>query len=207
MDFTIGNVTADQNDSTEKTEGRRTKNDIWKEVIESFVDPTSGMDEPQRAEYEQKIIQKLKSGRRLTQEELDYLRIHNPEMYKIAVRVETERKVLKTKLNNCKSKEEVQQVISIQMEVLKAMKGDPAQSYMTAMVSKEIQDFKKTSEYARLPEKEEEGKKKTGEEKIFKKRDSDVEEDLELFQKAATYGRLKTQCIRIGELAQAHLSA
>ena len=207
MNFTLGNVAADQTHSGEKTEGRRTKNDIWKEAIEALVDPTSGMDEPQRAEYEQKIMQKLKSGRKLTQEELDYLRIHNPEMYKIAVRVETERKVLKTKLNNCKSKEEVQQVVSIQMEVLKAMKGDPAQPYMTAMVSKEIQDFKKTSEYARLPEKEEEGKKKTGEEKISPKRDSDVEEDLALFQKAAAYGRLKTQCIKIGELAQVHLSA
>ncbi len=105
MNFTLGNVAADQTDSGEKTEGRRTKNDIWKEAIEALVDPTSGMDEPQRAEYEQKIMQKLKSGRKLTQEELDYLRIHNPEMYKIAVRVETERKVLKTKLNNCKSKE------------------------------------------------------------------------------------------------------
>lgn len=207
MNFMLGNMAADKTDSAGQMEGSQTKADIWKTAIEALVDPTSGMDEPQRANYEQKIMQKLKSGRRLTSEELDYLRIHNPEMYKIAVRVETERKVLKTKLNNCKSKEEVQQVISIQMEVLKAMKGDPAQPYMMAMVDKEVRDFKRTSEYARLPEKEEKGKKKTGEVMISPKRDNDVEEDLELFQKAAAYGRLKSQCIRIGELAQVHLSA
>ena len=206
MNFMLGKVDG-KADSVEKAEGRQTKADIWKEVLETIIDPTSGMDEQERADYEQKIIQKLKSGRRLSPEELDYLRIHNPEMYKIAVRVETERKGLKTKLHNCKSKEEVQQVISIQMEILKAMKGNPAQEYMMAMVKKEVQDFKKTSEYARLPQKQEKGKKTTGEEKFPQKNGNDMEEDGELFQKAAAYGRMQVQCVKIGNLAQSYLSA
>ena len=207
MNFMLGNMAADKTDSAGQMEGSQTKADIWKTAIEALVDPTSGMDEPQRANYEQKIMQKLKSGRRLTAEELEYLRIHNPEMYKIAVRVETERKVLKTKLNNCKSKEEVQQVISIQMEVLKAMKGDPAQSYMMAMVDKEVRDFKRTTEYARLPQKREKGKKTAMEEKLFRENDNDMEEDIALFQKAAAYGRMQVQCDKIGKLAQSCLSA
>lgn len=207
MDFKLGNMAAGNTDSAEKTEGRQTKADIWKKALETMIDPTSGMEEPERANYEQKIMQKLKSGRRLTAEELEYLRIHNPEMYKIAVRVETERKVLKTKLSNCKSKEEVQQVVSIQMEVLKAMKGDPAQEYMTAMVEKEVRDFKRTTEYARLPQKREKGKKTAREEKLFRKNDNDMEEDIALFQKAAAYGRMQVQCDRIGKLAQSYLSA
>ena len=143
----------------------------------------------------------------MTPEELDYLRIHNPEMYKIAVRVERERTALKTKLNNCKSKEEVQQVISVQMEVLKDMQGDPAQEYMMAMVKKEVQDFKRTSEYARLPQKQEKEKKTTEEEMFFKKNDNDTEKGKELFQKATAYGRMQVQCDRIGNLAQSCLSA
>ena len=206
MNFMLGNMAAGKTDSTEMAEGRQTKADIWKEVLETMVDPTSGMDDMERANYEQKIIQKLKSGRRLTSEELDYLRIHNPDMYRIAVRVETERKALKTKLSNCKSKEEVQQVISVEMEVLKAMKGDPAQEYMTAMVKKEVQDFKKTSEYARLPQKQEKGKKKAEEERLFKESDNDME-DGGLFQKVVAYGRMQVQCDRIGSLAQSYLSA
>ena len=101
MKFISGNMAALKADPTGETEGKMTKTEAWKKAIEALVDPTSGMDEPERANYEQKIMQKLKSGKRLSSEELDYLRIHNPEMYKIAVRVVTERKVLKTKLQNC----------------------------------------------------------------------------------------------------------
>ena len=206
MKFISGNMAALKADSTGETEGKMTKTEAWKKAIEALVDPTSGMDEPERANYEQKIMQKLKSGKRLSSEELDYLRIHNPEMYKIAVRVETERKVLKTKLQNCKSKEEVQQVVSIQMEVLKAMKGDPAQEYMTAMVEKEVRDFKRTSEYARLPQKREKGKKTSGGEELYKETEK-MEEGEALCQKAVAYNRMQVQCDKMGELAQTYLSA
>lgn len=203
MNFKLGNMIGDKTDSTEHTEGKQTKADIWKKILETIIDPTSGMDEQERTNYEQKIMQKLKSGRRLTSEELDYLRIHNPEMYRIAVRVEKERKALKSKLNNCKSKEDVQQVIS---DVLKAMKEDPAQEYMMAMVEKEVRDFKRTSEYARLPQKQEKARNTT-EEDFLGKNHNDMGEDGELFQKATAYGRMQVQCDKIGNLAQSYLSA
>lgn len=206
MNCMLGNMWAGKTDSTVNMEGGQTKADIWKEALEMMIDPTSGMGEQERANYEQKIMQKLKSGRRLTAEEMDYLRIHNPEMYQIAVRVENERKALKTKLNNCKSKEEVQQVISVQMEALKAMKGDPAQEYMTAMVEKEVSDFKKTSEYARLPQKREKGNRMAEEEEFSKKSDNDTKEDGKLFKRAAAYGRMQVQCNQIGNLAQSFVA-
>ena len=104
--------------NTEKAVGenknkKQTEASIWKEVIEALVDPTAGMEEPERKNYEQKIMQKLKSGKRLSSEELDYLRIQNPELYRTAMRVENARKALRTRLSNCKSKEEVQQVIPV----------------------------------------------------------------------------------------------
>lgn len=202
-----GDREAGKVDFAEKPGGRQTRTEIWKDVLEALVDPASGMDEAERANYEQKIMQKLKSGKRLTAEELEYLRIHNPELYRIAARVEKERRVFKSKLGNCKSKEEVQQVISVEMEVLKAMKGNPAQEYMAAMVKKEVQDFKKTSEYARLPQKREEGEEKKGKEKLPQEDENGMEEDGVLFYKASAYGRLQVQCNVIGALAQSCLSA
>lgn len=191
--------------NTEKIVGdnrnkKQTDASIWKEVIEAMVDPTDGMEEPERANYEQKIMQKLKMGKRLSSEELDYLRIHNPELYRTAMRVENARKALRIKLSNCKTKEEVQQVISGQMEVLKAMKDDPDREYMTEMVKREVETFKKSSAYAKLPAtREEEKKHKT---KVSAGNPWKEEIALEDFRKAAVYSRMQIQCEMISKMAQ-----
>lgn len=136
--------------------------EIWKEVMDHLLDPTAEMEEAERKAYEQKIMSKLKSGKRLTSQEMNYLRIHNPSMYEIAQRVEQERQAFRERLKKCKSKEEVQQAISVQMEVVRAMDqaGDPATEYMAAMVKHEADTFHKSSNYARLPQTSEEARHK-----------------------------------------------
>lgn len=202
MDYISKSIAVGEKDSFVSTEGK-TKADIWKEAIEALVDPTSGMEESERANYEQKIMQKLKTGRRLTSDELEYLRLHNPDLYKSAVRVEVSRKALREKLSNCKSKEEVQQVVWNQMETLRAMEKDPDIEYMSAMVKKEIDDFKKSSEYARLPLKKEEGKKKVQKETWSESKEQ--EESEETFGKIAIYSRMQVQCERIVQMTQAFI--
>lgn len=200
----MSQIVVKQLNGVEKSLGgstKRTEASIWKEVIENLIDPTTGMEEPERKNYENKIIQKMKTGKRLTSEELDYLRIHNPDLYRTAMRVENARKALRTKLKSCKSKEEVQQTISVQMEVLQAMKDDPDREYMTAMVKEEIQKFKKSSAYARLPLKREEGKEKSKcsclKEDLWEK-----EMDEEIFSKVTIYSRMQIQCDTITQIAQ-----
>lgn len=149
--------------------------EIEKGVLTHLLDPTDGMDDEARKEYEQKIMAKLKSGKRLTSEEMNYLRIHNPTMYEIAVRVERARQALRERLKSCRSKEEVQQVIAGQMEVVRAMDkaGDPATEYMAAMVQHEAKTFRESSRYARLPETRNEEEKK----KSMKEKDTFAEQD------------------------------
>lgn len=148
-----------QKQITDGAQEKRSKASVWKEAIEQLVDPSYGMSEEEKSGYEQKIMQKLKMGKKLDAEELEYLRLHCPEMYRSAIRVETERKALQSRLKSCRSKEEVRQVISAQVEVLEAMNGDPDQEYMAAMVKNEVDEFRKSASYARLPERREDGKK------------------------------------------------
>jgi len=54
-------------------ENMNEKNKIWQEAIEALIDPAYGMDEEESAAYMGKIMAKLKSGKNLTQEELNYL--------------------------------------------------------------------------------------------------------------------------------------
>ena len=180
----------------------KTRNEIWQDVIENIMDPTSGMDEAARKNYESKIEQKLKTGKKLTSEELDYLRIHNPELYRTAMRVELSRKALREQLKNCHSKEEVQQVVSLQMERLSAMKKEPDKQYMAAMINHEVETFKKSSDYARLPVKREAGKKQPKEWEWEK--DADGQEE-DFFGEISIYTRMQFQCDKITEIAQAFI--
>lgn len=144
----------------EKKTGERTAADMIKEGIARMEEATLEVTEEERAALERQIRWKLKNGRQLTAKELNYLRIHDPETYRTAIRVERARKNLRNELKRCRSKEEVNRVISNQLAILKSMKSDPDLECMAAMVQKEIEEFKKSNAYARLPETAEEGKKK-----------------------------------------------
>jgi hypothetical protein len=86
------------------------------------------------------------------------------------------------------------------MEVLRAMEQDPDIEYMTAMVKKEIEDFKQSSRYARLPQKREDAKGKVQNGEADTKEDSE-EEDV--YSRAAIYGRMQIQCDMITRMTQA----
>ncbi len=88
-----------------ETENKKTVlADIWKQALEDILDPTSKMSEAEEKEYHNKILRKLRQGRRLTTEEKNYLQIHDPEMYKVALRVEMSRKDLLSRQNTVNQK-------------------------------------------------------------------------------------------------------
>ena len=107
--------------------------DIWKKVCEQLTDITSGMSEEEKQDYEKKIRAKLQRGANLSVEELNYLRIHNPELYRSAMRVKTAKQQLKEQLRHCKSKQE-------------------ANTLIAWTISRISDKFKKSFRYARLPE-------------------------------------------------------
>lgn len=204
---TIQNAFAIVKDS-ELDQRLRKTDEVWKKFRNSLLDPAEDVDEEKRKAYEQKIMAKLKSGKRLTSQELSYLRMHNPEMYKIAMRVEMARQALRNRLKSCKSKEEVQQVISGQMEVIKTMReaGDPATEYMEAMADHEIKTLRESGAYARLPERTEDTCKKKKKQQIKGKDPFEEQDRKERQQEGEPYfswslllqGRF--QCDMIGQL-------
>ena len=152
--------------------------DIWKQALEDILDPTSKMSEAEEKEYHNRILRKLKQGRRLTTEEKNYLQIHDPEMYKVAIRVEMSRKRFVEQAKHCKSKEEFQTLVSNNM---KTVEQDPMKEYIQAAISYEAQNIRKSPSYAALPDtnREAEEKRKKGK-KIKKLRvDEDKDEDEE----------------------------
>lgn len=139
----------------------KTKNDIWQSVITALVDPTAGMSEEERAVYSGRIMSKLKAGKDLSTEELNYLKLHDSALYHTALHVKQKKEQIKEKLANCKSKAEVESVIDSQVGGVS--QDDPDREYIVAAMNDAVKEFKKTPDYSRLPEgKEERGDKKKG---------------------------------------------
>jgi len=66
----------------------------------------------------EKIIAKMKSGQRLTKEEMDFLKETDPELYMEAKRMEAEREQFRNQLRNCHTKEERTRLVLIKKQML-----------------------------------------------------------------------------------------
>lgn len=131
---------------------------VWKSVIQELTDPAAGMSEEEIAAYEAKIRAKLKRGKKLTAKEMDFLRTHNPELYRSALRIQLRKQQLEQQLKSCRSKAEAADVA--RRAVTSISSEDPDKECMVAGLSETMRQFKKSSAYARLPQTEEPDKKK-----------------------------------------------
>lgn len=128
-------------------------------IMLGYLDPTEGLSEEEKQAYEAKIMQKLHSGKKLTSEEMNYLRVKNPQLYAQAARVQAMRENLKKQLENCHSKEEVEKVYGNSVSMVS--KNDPMKEAIVAAYDDVMKEFKKTDKYQALPQKEEDADEKT----------------------------------------------
>ena len=104
------------------------------------------------------IQAKLRAGKKLISEEMDYLRANDPEAYMHALRIQQARKSLEASLKHAKSRQEAQEIIS--SAVSSITKNDPDREAMIAAVSDVADKFMKSAEYNKLPATDDEAKKK-----------------------------------------------
>lgn len=151
---------------------------VWKSVIEELTDPASGMSEEEIKEYEAKITSKLKRGKKLTAKEMDFLRVHNPELYRSALRVKLRKEQLEQQLKNCRSKSEAAEVARRAVATISS--EDPDKEFMVAGLSETMRQFKKSSAYARLPQTEEpeNGRRKRKRAANFEEKTEDEEKGI-----------------------------
>jgi hypothetical protein len=126
--------------------------------VSSFIKQN---DEMQKTVKLTQIDSKLKSGHKLSGAEMDYLRENAPELYRQALKLEKEREEYRRALENCKTKEEAQQLHITRMaatmsaikEASKAKGGDAVlvlQMQLMMMVN-EFNEFVQSEEYAEMP--------------------------------------------------------
>lgn len=130
--------------------------ELWKNELKSIYDPGEDMTEEEHAVYQKKLMAKLKSGKKLTAQEMNYLRVHDPAAYRMARRIEYKRLKLEQKLKHCQSKEEAEEVYN--QAVGSVSEEDPDKEALLNTYRVSYEEFKKTMEYASLPETKREAK-------------------------------------------------
>ena len=107
----------------------------------------------QRERFIKKIYAKIQSGKKLTQDELAYLRRYDPVTYMKVARIQAQREALEAQLKCCKSKEEAQELYTD--AVSRIPEDDPARAELLAAYDDAYGEFKKSDDYGSLPQKDE----------------------------------------------------
>lgn len=132
------------------------------------------MTDEEKNKMQENIIRKLKSGKKLSKKEMDYLKKYNPQMYIHAVRVQKIAESVEEQLKHAKSKEEANRIMLTSTAGID--KDDPDKEYIVAAVNRISKEFKQSSDYNRLPDTEEEAKGTDKRNNRFKTEDD--EDDL-----------------------------
>ena len=108
------------------------------------------MTKEEHAAYQKKLLAKINAGKRLSAKEMNYLRIHAPELYRLARQIEQKRMKLEQQLKNCNSKEEAREIYCQAIEGISD--GCPYKEALIKNYQDVYDEFRKSKEYARLPE-------------------------------------------------------
>jgi len=133
---------------------------------------TGGVNDWMKAKRIGDIKNKMKSGKRLSFEEKEFLRVNAPDLYEKAMKIEKERDEFRKALEKCKTKEEAMRVqtskaLELQTEAqamsCKFKDGQERdESEFIAMrmmaIFDEYADFTKSKEYSEMPNEYEENK-------------------------------------------------
>lgn len=120
-------------------------------------------EEAQRGEtkeaYAARVYAKARSGQKLTPDEMSFLARTNPELYQKALRAQRIRREMESRLKNCRSKQEAQEVFA--SFVSSISEKDPDRDIIIQALNQAFREFQKSGEYQRLPDTEEDGKERT----------------------------------------------
>jgi len=133
---------------------------IREEIVEQIKDKICGTDfqnETERIKFQEKIERKIKSGAKLSQKEMNYLRRYNPYLYQHMIRVQQKREALKEQLKHCRTKEEAHQAMSAAFSSISD--EDPVREAMVAAVANVSEQYRSSDTYKNLPNTREDLKK------------------------------------------------
>lgn len=162
--------------SKEKNAILSSKQEAAEYLISLIQEEARELSEEDRKEMESRILHKLEAGKKLSAEEIDYLKKYNPILYQRYLRIRKMAEAMKEQLKHARSKEQARDIIC--RSIGSISDKDPDKQYIVAAMNEIQKEFTHSPAYARLPETEEAKKKASLRENRFGDEDAEEQDDL-----------------------------
>lgn len=126
-------------------------------IIKQTQHSSEEMSEDDKAKMRARIMAKLKSGKKLTAEEEAFLQETDAMLYMQYKRIRAMADHMASRLKSARSKQEANEVIN--SFISGVSKDDPYKEYVLAALGEVAKEYKQSTSYHRLPEKESDVKK------------------------------------------------
>jgi hypothetical protein len=154
----------------------RSKSELAKYFMSRINNSSDSMCDENKEKMRPRIEAKLKSGKKLTPEEEQFLLETDPQMYLQYQRIRAMADNLASQLKHAKTKQQANDIITSSMSSVSDK--DSYQEYILAAMNKVAKEFKMSPEYNRLPDKDSDlGKKKNASANRSFETDADNQED------------------------------
>lgn len=135
---------------SENAQNVSTKEEIARYYFEVMNDFDDEMSDEKKQKIQARISAKLKAGKKLTAEEMNYLRKYEPLMYQRALRIQKMAENVENQLKHARSKQEANMIVS--QSVAGISDKDPDKEYIAAAINRVATKFRQSRAYAALPE-------------------------------------------------------
>lgn len=137
-----------------------------REYVDKIIDPVNEMSEQKKQEYKNKILRMLEQGKKLSNEQMQYIKKYMPEMYPQVMKIQMQRQALEESLKHCKSKEQANDIYTNAM--LRVNKDEPMAKALIAAYNDVMKVFRKSDFYKSLPATEEDAKQSQKNNQFYK---------------------------------------
>jgi hypothetical protein len=145
--------------SEKKAKTIRSESELAEYLMEKINNNSESMSEEDKEKMRARIEAKLKSGKKLSSREEEFLRETEPQMYMQYQRIRAMADNMASQLKHAKSKQQANDIITTSMSSVSDK--DPYKEYVLAAMNEVAKEFKKSPGYNRLPDTDSDiGKKK-----------------------------------------------
>jgi c-di-AMP phosphodiesterase-like protein len=128
------------------------KADLAEYFLEQINHESDSMSDKEKSQMRARIEAKLKSGKKLSSKEEQFLRETDPKMYLQYQRIRSMADHMSEQLKHAKTKQQANDIITTAMSSVSDK--DPCKEYALAAMNETAKEFKKSPAYGRLPDKD-----------------------------------------------------
>jgi hypothetical protein len=179
MNFNVNTIFDNTINSEKEKKEIRSESELAEYLMEKINNDSDSMSEEDKEKMRARIEAKLKSGKKLSPKEAKFLKETDPQMYMQYQRIRAMADNMASQLKHAKTKQQANDIITTSMSGVSDK--DPCKEYILAAMNEVAKEFKKSSDYNRLPDNDSDldKKKKTTANRDFEEEAEDQEDDFD----------------------------